>query len=367
MTKDSNKKMVVLTAGGTGGHIYPAEALACELLKRDYKVVLFTDERGLNNYKGKLGEIENKAILSGSVVGKSAATKVKSLIKVSFGVAQAFVELFKKHPVCVVGFGGYASFPTAIASILHGVPLVVHEQNSVMSRTNRILARFSSLVAQSFHNVKNTPSNAKSVLCGMPVRESIVSLHNREYVPTDKQGNINLVIIGGSQGASIFAETIPEAISLLSEAEQKKLVIYQQCRKGEEELVAEKYKNLSVTVVVKSFFDNMPELYEKASVIVSRSGASSVYEIAVAGVPSILVPLPTSADNHQYFNATEFTEGGGGIVIEQKDFSAKLLSEHLSKFIANPDVLVRMSAKIKKQAIVDAAKRLADEVEKFVK
>ena len=145
------------------------------------------------------------------------------------------------------------------------------------------------------------------------------------------------------------------------------MVIYQQCRKGEEEIVAEKYKNLSVKVVVKSFFDNMPELYEKASLIVSRSGASSVYEIAVAGVPSILIPLPTSADNHQYFNATEFTEGGGGIVIEQKNFSSKVLSEHLSEFIANPSVLVRMSDKIKKQAIADAAKRLADVVEKFVK
>ena len=367
MTKDNNEKIIVLTAGGTGGHIYPADALAGELVKRNYKVVLFTDERGLNNYKGKLGEIENKAILSGSVVGKSFFTKIKSLIKVSFGVAQAFVELFKKRPVCVVGFGGYASFPTAIASILHGVPLVIHEQNSVMSRTNRILARFSSMVAQSFRNVKNTPSNAKSVLIGMPVRETIVNLYQKEYTPFDKDGNFNMVVIGGSQGAKVFAETIPDAISMLSKEEQEKLVIYQQCRKGEEEFVAKKYKNLAVKVEVKSFFDNMPELYEKASVIISRSGASSVYEIAVAGVPSILVPLPTSADNHQYFNAKEFTEGGDGIIIEQKDFLPEVLSQHLSKFMAKPEVLKMMSKNIKKQAITDAAKRLADEVEKFVK
>lgn len=367
MMKDNDEKIVVLTAGGTGGHIYPADALASELIKRDYKVVLFTDERGLNNYKGKLGEIENKAISSGSVVGKSLFVKIKSLIKVSFGVTQAFVELFKKHPVCVVGFGGYASFPTAIASILHGVPLVVHEQNSVMSRTNRILARFASVVAQSFRNVKNTPSNAKSVLIGMPVRETIVDLYKKEYVAFDENGKFNLLIIGGSQGAQVFAETIPEAISLLSEEEQKKLVVYQQCRKGEEELVASKYKNLAVKVVVKSFFDNMPELYEKASLVVSRSGASSVYEIAVAGVPSIFIPLPTSADNHQYYNAKEFTEDGGGIVMEQKDFSSVLLSKHLSNFIANPEMLMKMSKKVKKQAITDAAKRLADVVEKFVK
>ena len=367
MTKDNDEKTVVLTAGGTGGHIYPADALACELIKRGYKVVLFTDERGLNNYKGKLGEIENKAILSGSVVGRSFFTKIKSLIKVSFGVTQAFVGLFKKRPVCVVGFGGYASFPTAIASILHGVPLIIHEQNSVMSRTNRILARFSSMVAQSFRNVKNTPSNVKSVLIGMPVRETIVDLHKKDYMPFDDNGKFNLVIIGGSQGAKVLAETVPEAISMLSEEDQKKLVVYQQCRKGEEELVSEKYKNLATEVVVKSFFDNMPDLYKKASLIVSRSGASSVYEIAVAGVPSILVPLPTSADNHQYFNAKEFTENGGGIVIEQKDFSPNLLHKYLSEFIAQPETLCKMSKKVKKQAIVDAAKRLADVVEKFVK
>ena len=367
MTKDNENKLVILTAGGTGGHIYPAEALAGELINRGYQVVLFTDERGLNNYKGKLGEIENKAILSGSVVGKSIFTKVKSLIKVSFGVIQAFVELFKRHPICVVGFGGYASFPTAIASILHGVPLIIHEQNSVMSRTNRILARFSTFVAQSFSNVKNTPSIAKSILTGMPVRSSIVDLYKNTYKAVDANGKINLVVIGGSQGATVFAETIPNAIALLSKEEQEKLNIYQQCRKGEEEFVNDKYKGLSVNVEVKSFFDNMPELYEKASVIVSRSGASSVYEIAVAGVPSILVPLPTSADNHQYFNAMEIIGSGGGIVLEQKDFDAKVLSKHLSNFISNPQILVKMSAEVKKKAIVDAASRLADMVEKFIK
>lgn len=366
MTKDNDEKLVVLTAGGTGGHIYPADALACELIKRDYKVVLFTDERGLNNYKGKLGEIENKAILSGSVVGKSIFTKIKSLIKVSWGVTQAFVELFKRRPICVVGFGGYASFPTAIASVLHGVPLIVHEQNSVMSRTNRILARFATVVAQSFKNVKNTPSTAKSVLTGMPVREAITDLFNKKYSPTDENGRFNLIITGGSQGAKIFAETLPDAVKLLSENEQNKLNIYQQCRKGEEDFVREKYKNSKANVEVKSFFENMPELYEKASLIVSRSGASSVYEIAAAGVPSILVPLPTSADNHQYFNAVEFVGNGGGIVIEQNEFDAEILSKHLSKLIANPQSLVKMSDNVKKKAIVDAAKRLADTIEKFV-
>ena len=189
----------------------------------------------------------------------------------------------------------------------------------------------------------------------------------KKYNPTDEAGKITLLIIGGSQGASVFADIVPEAIKLLGNEEQKKLVIYQQCRKGEEDIVKEKYKDLAVDVTVKSFFDNMPELYERASLIVSRSGASSVYEIAAAGVPSILVPLPSAADNHQYFNATEFTGTGGGIVVEQKDFNAKYLSENLSDFIASPEKLVKMSEEVKKLAIVDAAERLADEVEKFCK
>ena len=367
MTKDNMKKTVVLTAGGTGGHIYPAEALAGELIKRDYQVVLFTDERGLNNYKGKLGEIENKAILSGSVVGKSIFVKIKSLMKVSLGVVQAFIELYRIRPVCVVGFGGYASFPTSIAAILHGIPLIVHEQNSVMSRTNRILARFSTLVAQSFRNVKNTPTTAKSLLTGMPVRDTIVSLFEKKYEPIDENGKFNLVVTGGSQGATIFAELVPEAIALLSNEEQKKLNIYQQCRKGEEDLVRGKYQGVAVNVIVKSFFDNMPELYKKSSLIIARSGASSVYEIAAAGIPSVLVPLPSSADNHQYFNAVEFVGDGGGIVLEQKDFNSKLLSEYLSRFIANPQSLIKMSNAVKKKAIIDASERLADAVEKFMK
>jgi UDP-N-acetylglucosamine--N-acetylmuramyl-(pentapeptide) pyrophosphoryl-undecaprenol N-acetylglucosamine transferase len=145
--------LVVLTAGGTGGHIYPADALAGELMQRGYQVKFFTDRRGLSNYKGKLGEIDNKAIYSGSVIGKSVFVKAASLIKVGFGVLQAMFYLLQKRPCCVVGFGGYASFPTAVAVVLLRIPLVIHEQNSVMSRTNRILARFVSFAAQSFREV----------------------------------------------------------------------------------------------------------------------------------------------------------------------------------------------------------------------
>ena len=365
MKKLIKKKCVVLTAGGTGGHVYPADALAEELEKRNYDVVLYTDSRGLNNYKGKLGKIENKAIWSGRVVGKSVLNKIISLIKVAFGVVQACCYLIKKRPCCVVGFGGYASFPTALAAVVLRIPLIIHEQNSVMSRTNRVLAKFATLAAQSFREVKNTPSGVKSFLSGMPVRENIAALFEQSYKPRNDKGGITLIVLGGSQGAKVFAEAVPEAIKNLDEKYQTGMIVYQQCRKGEEDKVLSLYKNIKAQVVVKPFFENMAELYKKANVIISRAGASSVYEIAAVGLPSILVPLPSAADNHQYFNAKEFENNKAGVVMLQKDFDAKSLKNILEGFWQDEKLLLQMSKAAKKIAIVDAAKRLAEAVEKI--
>lgn len=363
MTKDKQKKLIVLTAGGTGGHVYPADALATELEARGFDVMLFTDTRGLNNYKGKLGEIENKAIYSGSVVGKSAATKVFSLLKVGLGVIQASYHLLKKRPACVVGFGGYASFPTAVAAVFLRIPLIIHEQNSVMSRTNRILAPFAKDIAQSFRKVKNTPANASSFLSGMPVRSSIAALYKNDYSPAQSGEQLPMIVLGGSQGAKVFADVVPEAFKLLPPEKRKMFKIYQQCRKDDLKNLEGKYLQNGCDAVVCPFFDNMPELYRKCKFIISRSGASSVYEIAAAGLPSILVPLPTSADNHQYYNAEEFDEAGAGIVLKQSDFTAERLKQILEEFLENPQKMKQMSTQAKTIAIVDAAKRLADRVE----
>ncbi len=361
-----HKKRIVLTAGGTGGHVYPAEALSCELEKRGYEVSLFTDFRGLNNYKGKLGEIENWAIYSGSVVGKSIGTKFVSLFKVCIGIIQAGWYLIQKRPHCVVGFGGYASFPTAVAAIILRIPLVIHEQNSVMSRTNRILARFATLVAQSFRQVKNVPSNTKAILTGMPIRESIASLYGNDYQNKINADKLVLLVLGGSQGAKIFADIIPEALAKLEKIKQANLLVYQQCRKGEEMVVEDKYKDLACEVTVKSFFDNMPELYAKAGLIISRAGASSVYEIAASGLPAILIPLPTAADNHQYYNAKDFADENASIILDQFELTADKLTAVLNEIFENSDVLKEMSDKVKKLAITDAAGRLADAVEGLI-
>lgn len=365
MTQLSSDK-IILTAGGTGGHIYPAEALAVELQKRNYQVMFFTDQRGLGNYQGILKQIPNQTIYSGSIIGKSILTKFISLIKLTFGTIQAGFYLLKNRPAVVVGFGGYASFPTALSAIILRIPLIIHEQNSVMSRTNRLLARFATRTAQSFRKTKNTPSSAKEFLCGMPIREAISQLYFQER-DWKTQNSFSLIVLGGSQGAKILGEIVPKAISLLSPDKQKKLIIYQQCRKGEEDNIKSLYENTSCKYIISSFFNNMPELYQKSSLIISRAGASSIYEIAAAGIPSILIPLPTAADNHQYYNAKELSNSKGAILVNQSDFSSEFLASKLNEYFEHPENLQELSANTKACAITDAQIRLADEIEKFIK
>lgn len=364
--KSKKKPLIILTAGGTGGHVYPAEALAEELEKRDFRLMLVTDTRGKDNYKGKLGQIQNAAVWSGGVVGKSKLFKIKSLFKTGIGVLQAGWIILREKPVCVVGFGGYASFPASVAALLSGVDLVIHEQNSVMSRTNRFLSKYATLIAQSFRNVKYTPNGAKTVLTGMPVRANICALYGREFKERGTAEKMKILVLGGSQGAKVFGEVIPEAVKKLDKKLQSQLVLFQQCRRGEESSVASGFEGTLCDLDVRCFFDNMAELYKDIDLIISRAGASSVSEIAVAGVPSILVPLPTAADDHQTSNAKEIGDAKAGIVITQKEFTAEKLKDVLEDLMQNNHKLKKMFENSRKVAIADAAKRFADAIEKNI-
>ena len=360
-----NDKLIFLTAGGTGGHVYPAEALAEELKRRGFDLALVTDARGKNNYKGTLGAIPNYAVKAGALVGKSPWFKLMSLCKVGIGVLQSIALLLKHKPCCVVGFGGYASFPCCVAAVLLGIKLVLHEQNSVMSRTNRLLSKYAALVAQSFRKVKYAPTNVKNIVTGMPIRAAIADLYNQPY-PMPENGNFQLLILGGSQGCRVFSDVLPSAIAELDSDICSKMSIVQQCREDDVEVLEHGYKGLPCKVKIAHFFDNMPELYAKSQLIISRSGASSVAEIAAVGIPSILVPLPTSADNHQMSNARELTDVEGGILMEQKDFAATEVSRLLTDLIQNPQKLKQMAENAKKAAITDAAVRLADAIQNEV-
>jgi len=230
MTDNKKSKLIILTAGGTGGHVYPAEALAQELSQRGYRLMLITDKRGQNNYHGKLGEIENRAVLSGALVGKGKWFKIKSLIKTSLGILQSMWIIARRRPHCIVGFGGYASFPCSMAAILLGKNLILHEQNSVMSRTNRFLAKYATAVATSFSKTKYAPSGRRVTQTGMPVRSSISDLFTQQYTPSTGNRIFNLIILGGSQGAKVFGDVVPAAVKMLDNKTQKRLRITQQCR-----------------------------------------------------------------------------------------------------------------------------------------
>ncbi len=367
-TKDSSlssKPLIILTAGGTGGHVFPAESLAEELSKRGFELALVTDSRGKNNYHGKLNEIPNYSVLSGPLVGKSKLNKIKSLLKTCLGIVQAGIILLRKKPICVVGFGGYASFPCCMAAILLGVDLVIHEQNSVMSRTNRFLSKYATLIAQSFRNAKYTPLHVKSILTGMPIRASISALNGNPY-PKLQGEKFNLLVIGGSQGAKIFGEIIPEAVKLLPEEIRHNLKITQQCKEEDITAVKEIYAQSGCELDISSFFNDMPKLYTQSHLIISRAGASSVFEIVAAGLPSILIPLPTAADDHQTANARYITDFNGGIAITQKDFTPEKLSKILEDLISHPERLQQMSLSIRRSAITDASERLADAIEKEI-
>ncbi len=366
MKNTDKKPLIILTAGGTGGHVYPAESLAEELEKRGYNLMLITDCRGKDNYKGKLGQMPNAAVLSGGIVGKSKLFKIKSLLKTCIGIGQALLILLRKRPLCVVGFGGYASFPACVAALLSGTDLILHEQNSVMSRTNRYLCKYAALTAQSFRNVKYVPAGVKTVLCGMPVRANIAALAEKSFAAPAVDGKIQILILGGSQGAKIFGGVIPQAVQMLPPEQQRRLKIFQQCRKGEEEQIEKAYQNAECEVVVSHFFDDMAGLYATTHLVISRSGASSVSEIAVAGVPSILVPLPTAADDHQTFNTKDLAEASGALVLRQDEFTAEKVKETLEHLLQNAGCLEKMSANAHRIGIKDAAKRFADAIEKEV-
>lgn len=362
----NQKPLIILTAGGTGGHVYPAEALADELLHRGYRVELITDKRGKDNYQGRLGEIPNHAVYAGALVGKSKFFKIKSLFKTMIGTIQAASILFRKKPVCVVGFGGYASFPCSMGAILLGVNLVIHEQNSVMSRTNRFLSKYADLIAQSFKKVKYTPSGIKSILTGMPIRKAIAEVRDLPYPPLNQDDKFQIMIMGGSQGAKIFGDLMPEVLKNLPPEQQKKIRLFQQCRQADVENLQQTYKDSKAEITVSHFFNNMPELYAQTHLIISRAGASSVSEFAAIGLPSILVPLPIAADDHQTSNAKEIADAKAGIVIKQKEFTSAKLQELLNDLMKNHDKLQLMSDNAKQIGIINAAQRFADSIEQEI-
>jgi UDP-N-acetylglucosamine--N-acetylmuramyl-(pentapeptide) pyrophosphoryl-undecaprenol N-acetylglucosamine transferase len=354
---------IVLAAGGTGGHIFPAEALMEELQRRGHLVTLVTDAR-YKNYATTLPE--NVCIIRASSPSGGLVGRLKAAVEIGFGYFQARALLRKLKPQVVVGFGGYPAFPTMLAATRMRIKTVIHEQNSVLGKVNAYLASSVGVIATAFPEVIGIDerNSSKVVITGNPVRAAIRAIRDMAYPELQQDGVLRLLVTGGSQGASVFSTVIPEAIGALPESYRNRIRIDQQCRAGEVEATRARYAAMNISADLASFFSDIPTRLASAHLVVARAGASSLAELTVAGRPVILVPYPNATGNHQLYNARALEEKGGGWVMPQEAFTVAALSARLEAFFGLPSTLTKAAAHAREAGLPDAVMALADTVEK---
>jgi len=353
---------VVLAAGGTGGHVFPAQALAEELLRRGHALALVTDQRGVE-YGDALGRIETFRI-SAAGLGGGMIGKLRGLIALGAGFLQARRVLSKLRPGAVVGFGGYPTLPTMIAACRAGLPTLIHEQNAILGRANTFLAPRVSRIATSFASVAGIGDRdrKKSVHTGNPVRAAITELHDRPY--QGPEGNeLEIFVLGGSQGARVLSDVVPSALAALPDDARQRLRVVQQCRKEDIERVRSTYLDHDIQAELATFFDDVPDRLQAAHLVICRAGASTVAELVEVGRPAVLVPYRHATDDHQRANASALAEVGGGWLMVEDEFTPEALTLRIEQLIEDPAQLVRAAASSVSLRRGAAASLLADEVE----
>jgi UDP-N-acetylglucosamine--N-acetylmuramyl-(pentapeptide) pyrophosphoryl-undecaprenol N-acetylglucosamine transferase len=357
-----SKGIVMLAAGGTGGHLFPAEALAHELKARGYSVHLITDSRA-ERYAGKFPAEEIHVVPSATIGSKNPVKVAQALYKLWSGTRQAKALMRRIRPVAVAGFGGYPTLPPLMAASSLGLATMIHEQNAVMGRANRALAGRVKAIAGGFLPETNGAYAEKTVATGNPVRPAVLAAAESSYQPSGEGEPFNLVVFGGSQGAQFFSGAVPTAISLLDEAHQKRLSITQQARPEDEDGVRMVYEKLGLAADISPFFGDMAARIAAAHFVICRSGASTVSEISVIGRPALFVPYPFALDHDQAANAALLVEKGGGDVIQQSKLSPEKLAGILRDAMDNPDRLQHMADAARQAGKPDATKTLAGLVE----
>jgi UDP-N-acetylglucosamine--N-acetylmuramyl-(pentapeptide) pyrophosphoryl-undecaprenol N-acetylglucosamine transferase len=352
---------IILVAGGTGGHVFPAQALATELQRRECTLALFTDRRGAT-WGDELKGVDYHHIRAGQVTTGSLIARARGSLALGFGLLKARRLLRELKPNVVVGFGSYASVPAMMAATRLGIPTLIHEQNALLGRANRMLAPHVSAIAISFPEVAGIePEDEDKVrLTGNPVRQSVRALAETPYPPLTSSGPIHLLVLGGSQGAAVFSEVIPETLSLLTKELRARLRISQQCRPEDIDKVAAAYDRLRLKAELATFFDDVPERISQAHCVISRAGASTTAELAVAGRPAILVPYPHAAGDHQTLNARAIETAGAALVMPESNFTPQTLSARLKLLLGNPIDLNRMAERASAFGRINAAATLAD-------
>lgn len=366
MTKQTPS--VLLAAGGTGGHLFPAQALAEELARRGIVVDLATDMRG-DRYGTGFPARSIYRLPSATLGSKSPVAMACTAVLLSRGLIASFKLLGEIKPQVVVGFGGYPTFPPLKAASLRGIPTLLHEQNAVLGRANKMLARSVTGIATSFAATKYlSPELAdKARLTGNPVRTSVIEASRRPYYRPQQDGRFALLVFGGSQGARFFSEAVPPALALLPMEMRHRLQVVQQARAEDAEAVAAAYRASGIEAEVSHFFADLPERMAKSQLVVGRSGASTVAELTVIGRPAILVPLPHALDNDQLQNASRLAESGAAWCIEQKDLSQQRLAQAVGRLLGDADGLAQAADAAKKLGRPDAVGRLADLTEELMR
>ncbi|RDV04974.1 undecaprenyldiphospho-muramoylpentapeptide beta-N-acetylglucosaminyltransferase [Undibacter mobilis] len=356
--------LVLLAAGGTGGHLFPAESLAVVLNKRGATVDLATDVRAAH-FEFPAREVH--LIPSATVRGRDPISLARTALMLGRGTLKAWSVIGRIRPAVVVGFGGYPTVPPLIAASWRNVPTVLHEQNGVMGRANRLLAARVTAIATGFRVLDKVDDSvrAKLTFTGNPVRPLVIEASKVPYHPLNADGTLRLLVFGGSQGARVMSEIVPAAVEKLDAALRARLHIVQQARPEDIDSVSAHYDKLGVAHTCAPFFSDLPVRMAAAHLVISRSGASTVAELSAIGRPGILVPLPHALDQDQLANAGVLQDAGGAIRIVQAEFTPERLAREIAGLAADSSRLSVMAQAAKAAGTVDAAERLADLVLKI--
>jgi UDP-N-acetylglucosamine--N-acetylmuramyl-(pentapeptide) pyrophosphoryl-undecaprenol N-acetylglucosamine transferase len=360
-----NAPLILLAAGGTGGHLFPAEALGVELMRRGYRVRLATDARALR-YSGLFSKDMIDVVPSETVRGRTPWALARTGLMLGYGTMVALNLVRRLKPAAVVGFGGYPTVPPLMAAKLLRVPGIVHDANAVLGRANRFLSGRASAIATSLPGVldRDPALAGKTTMVGTPMRPAILAAAAVKYVSPEANGPLRLLVVGGSQGARVMSDIVPGAIERLDASVRGRLVLTQQVRDEDMARVRAVYDRLNVNAELAPFFTDLPARLASSHLVISRSGAGTVAELAAIGRPSVLVPLPGAIDQDQFANAGVLADAGGAIRIAQTEFTPERLASEISTLAAEPARLTMMAAEARSAGRLDAAERLADLVAK---
>src|SRR4051812_18149639 len=361
----NNAPLILLAAGGTGGHLFPAEALGVELMKRGMRVRLATDARALR-YSGLFTRALIDVVPSETVRGRNPLALARTAVTLAAGTAVALDLMRRLKPAAVVGFGGYPTLPPLLAARLFRIPTVIHDSNAVLGRANRLLSGGVSAIATSLPGVldRDAALAAKTTTTGTPMRPGILTAAAVPFAAPASGGPLHVLVVGGSQGARVMSDIVPSAIERLEPALWSRLRLVQQVRDEDMARVRAVYDRLKIDAELAPFFSDLPARLASSHLVISRSGAGTVAELGAVGRPSILVPLPGSIDQDQFANAGVLAEAGGAIRIAQSEFTPDRLAAELSQLAAEPARLTAMAAGTRTVGRLDAAERLADLVGK---